>query len=425
MPHTPKLTSLKNQLKVIQAPMTGTKAVTVLVLVKAGSRHEKESTAGKAHFLEHMCFKGTKRRPNSLNLSKEIDGLGADFNAFTGKDHTGYWIKINAKHLDKALDFLSDIVFNSKIDKTEMERERKTIIEELNMYEDSPSIKTSIDLESIIFKGNSLAFDEGGSKESVKRISRQNLIDFRKKYYSPQNMLLVIAGETKANDLTKLVSRHFSGHKARDTKLKTEKFNNKQNKSRLTCEDKQTNQTHFAIGFPALPYSHPDYEALKLLSIILGGNMSSRLFTKLRERYGLGYYLTSHVNTYMETGSFMVRSGVDSGRLYQALELIIEEFVRLKHKGVGVSELKRAKEYIKGKMFLAMEDSGTVADWYAKHWLLTKKIKTAEQKIKAIENVNLKQVYQVAQKIIKNSKLNLSIIGPKTDQTKIKKILDF
>ena len=414
---------LKNNLQVILTSQKETKAVTVLVLVGVGSRYESKNIAGISHFLEHMMFKGTKKRPDTLAISKELDRVGAEFNASTSKDNTNYYIKINAEHLELALDMLSDMILNSKFEEQEIEREKGTIIEEINMYEDNPLIGLGFLLEEVVFKGNTLSKDEGGTKKSVRGTTRNKMANFKNKHYFSENMVISVAGNFKQDKIKKLISKYFSNNNKSIEKIKFDKFKSKQVKPQINLKYKKTEQVHLAFGFLGPSYTDKNFIATNILSVILGGSMSSRLFINIRERHGLCYHIGSGLSTYQDIGNLNIRAGLDKDRIMQAIELILNELRKIKSKGITKEELNKAKEYIKGKMILHLEDSSSVADWYARQQLLVGTTKTPEQKIAEIMKVTKADVNKVAKKMFQTKNINLALIGPFKSEKEFLKVL--
>ena len=414
---------LKNNLQVILTSQKETKAVTVLVLVGVGSRYESKNIAGISHFLEHMMFKGTKKRPDTLAISKELDRVGAEFNASTSKDNTNYYIKINAEHLELALDMLSDMILNSKFEEQEIEREKGTIIEEINMYEDNPLIGLGFLLEEVVFKGNTLSKDEGGTKKSVRGTTRNKMVNFKNKHYFSENMVISVAGNFKQDKIKKLISKYFSNNNKSIENIKFDKFKSKQVKPQINLKYKKTEQVHLAFGFLGPSYTDKNFIATNILSVILGGSMSSRLFINIRERHGLCYHIGSGLSTYQDIGNLNIRAGLDKDRIMQAIELILNELRKIKSKGITKEELNKAKEYIKGKMILHLEDSSSVADWYARQQLLVGTTKTPEQKIAEIMKVTKADVNKVAKKMFQTKNINLALIGPFKSEKEFLKVL--
>ncbi|PIP17743.1 MAG: hypothetical protein COX43_02635 [Parcubacteria group bacterium CG23_combo_of_CG06-09_8_20_14_all_35_9] len=410
-------TILANKIRLITIPLHETKAVTVLVLFKVGSRYEKKDINGASHFIEHMMFKGTKKRPNTQVISRELDGVGAEYNAFTGKDHTGYYIKINYEKIELALDILSDMLFNSNFLSEEIEKEKGVILEEINMYEDNPLIHIEDLYEETLYQGNSLACRISGSKETVSEITRQKLLNYKNTFYKGDNIVIGVAGKIDEKKVVKFIENYFKNIPFKKRKTGGfKKFSLRQQKSRISLEFKETEQAQIALGFPAYSYFHPDIYALQLLSVILGGNMSSRLFTQVRGKRGLAYFIKSDIDIYEDTGALSVYAGLDKIRINEALKIILKELKRVTLKEVGLSELKRAKEFLKGHTVLALEDSSFLAQWFAKQELLIRKILTPEEKLDKIFKVSPKDIKRVAKDIIKKSRLNLALIGPFKDK---------
>lgn len=429
-----RLTTFPNGLRLIAAPLPSTQAVTVLVLVKVGSRYEIAKLNGSSHFIEHLMFKGTKKRLNTLILSQELDNVGAEYNAYTSKDHTGFYIKLDAKHLHLAIDMLSDMLFNSKFESAEINRERGTIIEEINMYEDNPLIFASAFLEQVLFsKDNSLGRLVIGPKENIKNITRQELLNYRDSFYQPANIVIGVSGNFNSIQLNKLVKKYFSRNYqlsiTRHPKLGERRvinyqhYTHSQSQPRIEIKYKSTEQTQLCLGWPAYHYLHPDIEALTVLNVILGANMSSRLFINIRERRGLCYFIKSDFNPYEDTGSFIIQAGLAAPRLEESITLILKEIKKIKQEKVLASELQKAKDYLRGRAILNLEDSSSVADWYASQELLTNKIETPVEKLRQIDQVSSNDVKRVAADIFKLNQTNLALIGShKFPQTLLKLI---
>jgi predicted Zn-dependent peptidase len=418
-----KKDKLKNGLKYILVPNKNTQAVTVLVLIGVGSRHEESKIGGMAHFLEHMTFKGTVKRPNTLAIAKELDSLGADFNAYTSVDHTGFWVKINSEYLEKALDILSDIIFNSKLKAEELNKERGTILEEMNMYEDDPKRNSLNVLYDILFDGNSLGKDEIGTKKSLANINVQKMKSFKGEFYVPNNMVVGVAGNISDQGTDDLIEKYFNSRKKTKSVKKFKKFVNKQKSPQVVIKKKPTEQAHLAIGFHGYSYSDKDLEALKVFSTLFGGAMSSRLFINIRERHGLCYYIRSGLGVYEDTGSFIIQTGLDKNRLLPALKAIFKEIENVLKKGISKAELRKAQEIIKGNCILQLEDSSAVADWYTKQDLMGQKIRTPEEKIAQVEKVTVGDIERAVKKVFKKKNFNMAVIGDYEPGLK-KEILD-
>lgn len=419
--------TLKNGLPVILAPKKESKSVAVFLMYKVGSRCEKAAKIhGISHFVEHLMFKGTKKRPSTLDISKELDTIGSDYNAYTAKDHTAYHIKVNAEDMEIACDILSDMLYNSVFDKEKLEHEKGVIIEEIKMYEDQPIQYAEMLFEEEIFKGSDLEHNIAGTRNSVRGISREDIIEYLNDYYAPENAVLVIAGKIKPN-VKKILNKYFVrtgfGKKFK-AKAKFKPLLFKQNKPQGILSFKQTNQAHIALGFPAYPYNHPKLYALYVLATILGGNMSSRLFINVREKEGLCYYIRAQADVYEDTGDILIRSGLDVDKLEKGLKIISQNLRDIKLKGITSEELSKAKKFLKGRLTMQLEELNDLAEFYGREFILTDKMLTPDQKISKILAVTRKEVNQVAKEIFDKSKLNFAMVSPFKDKNKYLKLIN-
>jgi len=402
--------------------MTETKAVTALVLFKVGSRYENKDINGISHFVEHMMFKGSKKRPSTLDISKELDSVGAEYNAFTAKDHTGYYVKVSSDKVELALDMLSDILYNSKFDSQEIEREKQVIIEEINMVEDNPMMYIGDIFEQTLYGNEPLGWQISGTRDRVRHIKRENILDYIKRYYQPANTLIAIAGRFDKN-LLDLTKKYFHISSSRRPAPSFKKIKVIQGKPRVNLNFKETEQVHVCLGFPSYSYFDNRIYPLHLLSIILGGNMSSRLFISIRERLSLAYFIRSSVSLYQDTGNLVIQAGLDKRRVEEAIRAILEELRKVKREKVSPEELRKAKDYSKGKLILELESSESIASWLSRQELLLDRIMTPKQQIIKLEKVTSLDIQKVANDIVKNTKINLAMIGPFKDSTKLQRLL--
>lgn len=417
-----KIHKLKNNLKILSRHIPEARSVTVLILVRTGSRYEEKRTNGIAHFAEHMFFKGTKKRPTTLDISSLIDGIGGEFNAFTSKEYTGYYIKARAKKFDLLLDVLSDMLRNSKFEKAEIERERGVINEELRMYLDTPVRHIGDVYENLLFGDQPLGWDIIGTLKSLANIKREDFLKFQDSYYSPENMIVSIAGGVSHDDIKSITNKYLGKLNSKKTAdYLPVKFS--QNKPAVKLVNKKTEQSHLALGFRAYPIGHKNHYKLVVLNAILGSSMSSRLFIQLRERRGLAYYVRSMPEEYHDAGSFMVQAGVAPANSEEAIKVILAEFKEITKVEVKADELKRAKEHIKGRLVLELEDSRELALIFGMQQLLEGKIRTTDEIFKNIDAVSAQDIQNVAKDIFKTEGLNLAIIGPYKDEEKFAKIL--
>lgn len=416
-PHSYQKFTLKNGLRVIFAPMPATQAATVLTLFGVGSRHETHALNGASHYIEHMMFKGTQRRPTTLDISRELDRVGAEYNAYTGKDRTGYWITAAKQHLDMALDVTFDMLLNSKFDHEEVERERKVILEEIKMYEENPLMHIEDLFESALYAGHELGWNIAGTKETMAGIGRKELLGFRKRFYYPRNTVVIVAGSFDEKTTRRNIEEHMEGFRSAQKASPNLRLFHFKKSRKVALHKQQVKQVQLALGFPAYGYDHPNLPALHLLNVVLGGNMSSRLFIAVRERRALAYSVHSSAEQYAETGNFKVRAGLDATRIDEAIHVILDELEAIKN-GVTEKELADAKEYTRGKLGLALEDSAELATWYGNQDLFLHKMRTPDEQLARIDAVTLSQVKKVAQEVIKRDKLCCAIIGPWGDKAK-------
>jgi predicted Zn-dependent peptidase len=425
---------LPSGLQIIRVPMPEVKSVTVLALANTGSRYETPKEQGIAHFFEHIVFKGTKNYPNAQVLSGAIDAIGADFNAFTSKEYTGYYVKSASDHLNTSLDVVSDMLLAPNILQEDIDREKGVIIEEINMYEDTPMRQIAVLFEGLVFHGSGLEHDTLGTKQTVSGITSQDFRRFLKKWYGLGNLVLIVAGDSKVvkSDKTlELIKKYFgkNADQREGERIDTRKLSLKELKAsnqKLLVTYKKTEQAHLCLGWPSIDREDERRYALTLLSTVLGGNMSSRLFTEVREKRGLCYYVHSDIDFYHNTGVFGASAGVDPNRIEEAISVILTEFYNLADgvNPVTEEELKKAKDYISGTTVLGLEDSRSVAQFFGMKKLLSDKIKSPSEVLEAFAKVTLKEVNAVAAEMIKKGECRLAVIGPYKSEVKFKKLLE-
>ncbi len=418
-----KLTTLKNGLKVITCEMPNVSGVSTNIFVGAGSRYETKEENGISHFLEHMVFKGTKKRPSALDLSKVIDSIGGMINAATSHDYTFYWTKVPKKYFSLGIEVLSDMLLNSLLKEEEINKEKGVIIEEINMKNDTP-MSNVLSLGYQLMWGNTpLGQDILGPKENIVKMNKENFVNYLKNLYQPQNMAIAIAGNIKHQIIVKEVEKYLGGLKNNPIRA-YQKYEDKQSKPEILLHYKKTDQAHLFLGFKAIPRHHPQKPVLDIINMILSGGMSSRLFINIREKRGLAYYIRAYEDNFLDTGCFFAHAGLNSERLEEAIKAILEEFKKLKEEKVSAAELKKVKEYIKGNLLLDMDDSEEVSSWFGTQAIFDKEIKTPQEKISEIEKVTPEQVQKLAKQLFTKDKLNLTLIGPFKDKNLFLKLLE-
>ena len=404
--------TLQNGLRVVLVPMPSTKTATVVVMAGTGSRYETKEENGLAHFLEHMFFKGTRKRPSARLISEELDGIGSVYNAFTAKDRTAYYAKVSSRYLDTALDVISDIFLNSTLPGKEIAKERGAIIQEIDMYEDMPMRTVDNVFDALIFGGeHPLGRTILGPKENIRAFKRKDFANYLKHHYTAENTVVCIAGSISEQKVLTSV-KHSFGRIKKSQAPKFVPFDSIQTGPLVAIKEKKTDQTQLMLGVPSYPYAHKDEYALEVLSTILGGGMSSRLFLEVRERRGLAYSVHAMVEKYPDTGYLAVQAGVEHGKLEKAVTTILAEFRKIKNVKVKDAELKKAKAHIKGTLTLALETSDAVAAHAATSLISLGKIRSLEEIIKGIDKVTAKDVERVAKDLLRTEGLNLAIIGP-------------
>lgn len=420
----PTVKQLKNGISVVLSPQEGAKSATILVYCRVGSRYETKEINGASHFIEHLMFKGTKRRPTAQDISRELDQYGADYNAYTSKDKTGYYVKSESAHLSNAIDLLYDMIFHSKYDPKEINRERGVIIEEINMYEDNPRMHIEDLLERVLFPSSTLGWEIIGPRKVIRKITPKQLREYRDAYYIPERLTITVAGDIPKDVMKQLgatFGRLRSPKRKRDAAYKPF-CPPKSLKNALIVQEKKTEQTQLGLAFFGYPIGHEDEPTAKLLSVILGGYMSSRLFIQVRERRGLCYSVYASHDAVEDTGMFSIFAGLDRKRLNEAVHTIYGELDKVKKQGVTEEELRRAKDNLRGKIALAFEDSSFQAAWYGKQWMHEKKIQTPEERMKEIDRVTRTDIKRVANAIFNPACVAKSVIGPKGNRAALDKI---
>lgn len=418
-----KKTTLKNGLRIITVPMKNTEAVTVMVLVSCGSDYENKEINGLSHFLEHMCFQGTKNRPNTGDVSRELDSLGAQSNAFTGEEYTGYWAKAHRKNLNKLIDIVSDIYLNPILNTDAMEREKGVVVEEMKMYEDMPQAKVGEVFEELLYGDQPAGWSIIGKEHIVKGLTRDQIVDYQNKHYVAKGTLVVVSGGFDEKSVIKQIEKSFMDI-SRSKKHTKQKTIESQKNPKVKLFKKETDQVHIALGFRTFPVSYKDNIKIKVLESVLGGGMSSRLFKKLRDNLGICYYVRAGNSTYLDRGYFAITSGLSKKRVEEGLKAILEEINILKNTLISKEELEKAKEVIIGNMYLGLETSDAYGEFYAFQELMGQKIKTPKEKESLIRKVTAKDIQKMALTIFKKESMNLVVVGPFEDTKPFDKLLN-
>jgi predicted Zn-dependent peptidase len=421
MPPFKKIT-LNNGLRIILVPKDDSFSTTVLVLVEAGSKYETKEINGLSHFLEHMCFKGTEKRPHAIDITSELDSIGASYNAFTGQEYTGYFAKAEPRHLDIILDVISDIYLNQIFDPKEINKERGVIIEEINMYEDLPMRRVQELFMALLYGDQPAGWDIAGRKEVIKNLAQGDFLKYRSAHYLAQSTIVIIAGKFDDQKIVKDVERIFGGVKTGPKSSKT-KTTEQQEKPGVLLRHKETDQTHLVLGVRAFDIFDQRKYALELLGDILGGGMSSRLFEKIRNEMGAAYYVRAGEDLFTDHGYLEASAGIDHNKIESVIEAILEEFRKLEREPLKQEELLRAQEHLVGNLMLGLETSDALAGFYGGQEVIKREIETPEKYAEKIRGVKTEEIQAVAQDIFQNNRLNLAVIGPLKNQEKLEKVL--
>ena len=413
--------SLDNGLRVLLASMPQATSVTCMIMLAAGSRYETSETNGIAHFAEHMFFKGTERRPTARDIGMEVDGIGGEFNAFTGKEYTGYYVKCATEFRDTALDVLVDMLRNSKFPEDEIEREKGVIVEEMNMYYDTPRDFIGGVYEELLYGDQPLGWDIIGRKETVRAAKRETFLDYTGRWYKPERMVVGLGGNVGADPVARI--EQLLGDLPAAETGEPAHAEVQANGPRVKIHHKQSDQAHVCLGVPSYPLSHRDRYSLQLLATVLGTGMSSRLFTEVRERRGLAYYVFGINHSYTDAGSLYSQAGVDINRADEAVETIVHELRRIADEAVGPEELEKSRNLAKGRFLLQLENPQGMIMFGLRREILEGEAVDPSEVQAGLDAVTAEDIQRVAQDVIGGHGFNLALIGPFDDAEKFEALL--
>ncbi|OGM33434.1 hypothetical protein A2803_04960 [Candidatus Woesebacteria bacterium RIFCSPHIGHO2_01_FULL_44_21] len=421
-----KRTVLTNGIRFIHVPVPTLESATFTIWYGVGSRYEREPLAGISHFLEHMAFKGGIKYPSAKAVSEALDAIGAEDNASTGQEYTNYYVRAATSVLPKAVDVLADALLNPALPEREIEKERGVIIEEINMYEDDPKDYVNLLYNNLIFPDNPLGRDIAGSRETVRKITRQDFINFRKTHYQPENIVITVSGGINYEDAFSLADKYVGGLKKSTYHNRYKDFKEHQKSPKVLLKNKKTEQTNLIIGFPGKKHGLPTRYAEGLMGVILGAGMSSRLFREVREKRGLAYSVYAASSHYADTGEFSAYAGVPVAKAQEAIKVILQEFYKLlsTKNGITKKELTKAREFFKGHMALSMESTKWINYFFGNEEIKGGSLKTPEQVFEAIDAVTVDEILAVAADIFKPEKVNLAIVGPYKDSSKFTSVVN-
>lgn len=416
-------TTLSNGVRVITAPMQGNPTVTVMINVATGGHYEEPQQAGISHFLEHMCFKGTTKRPTAHMISTELDSIGASYNAFTGTGVTGYWAKADAKHFAKIADVVSDVFKNSTFPVKEIEKEKGVVKGEIDMYADDPQEKIGEALTKHMYAGEPAERDVLGTKKTVDDITRDALMSYRKLQYTAKNTVVAIAGGVPEKEMLAWVEATFGEVVDAPSRPVFTTKDRVQESPELVVIDKDTDQSHLIMAWRTFDINHPDRYVASMIRHILRGGMSSRLFTKLRDELGAGYYVGAHNALHHTYGRFSISTGTAHERVAEIIDAILKEIARLKTEPVPQTELDKIKEYRRAHLMMGLETSDDVADYLIDQEIVRENIHTPEEFEAMYAKISAADILRVAQVIFDPQKLTVAVIGKGLDREALKKVL--
>ncbi|MSQ61146.1 MAG: insulinase family protein [Dehalococcoidia bacterium] len=414
---------LPNGLRVITSSMPHTRSVTVNIYVGAGSRYESAPEAGVSHFVEHMCFKGTAKRPTPDAISEAIDGVGGILNAATDRELTVYYIKVARPHFLLAVDVLADLLRSPIFDAAEMERERGVILEELATVADSPAQQAEVLLDQLMWPDQPLGWDVAGTPESVRALPRERLCAYVAQQYVPANVVVSVAGAVDHSEVVAAITvalGDWTGGKAGT--WSPARLENS-HAPHVGLVSRRSEQAHLELAVPGLHSEHPDRQALAVLSTVLGEGMSSRLFMEVRERRGLAYDVHAYVSHFRDAGAFTVYAGVDPKRVDEALGAVTEQLALVREKGIEQRELIKARELMKGRLLLRMEDTRGVSGWFGAQEMLLSRIRTVDDVVAEVDAVDAAAVHRVARTLLRPEEYHLAIVGPYRSTTRFERAL--
>ena len=413
-------TTLANGARVLTAPMSHAQSVSCFLMYSAGSRYERREESGIAHFAEHLFFKGTERRPTARDIATEIDAIGGEFNAFTGKEVTAYYVKCAAETRDVALDVLVDMLRNSRFDADEIEREKGVIVEEMNMYADTPRSYIGNVWERHVYGDQPLGWDIIGTEETIRAATRETFAGYLDRWYRPERMVIGLGGRV-GDDVSERLEQLLGDLPAEATGT-PEAVVLPEDGGPVRIHTKQSDQAHLVIGAPSYPHGHPDRYALQLLATVLGGGMSSRLFTEVRERRGLAYYVYCGNNSYADAGTLAAQAGVDLNRIDEAVETIVAELRRVVTESVPADELEKARSFAKGRFVLGLESPHATIMFGLRREVLEGRAIEPDEVLAGLDAVTVEDLERVAAEILGGS-LRLAVIGPFDDPARFERLL--
>ena len=418
-------TTLANGVRVVSGPMSGVRSASLIFYYGVGSRFERPAISGMSHYLEHMLFKGTELRPDPMQISQEIEGIGGILNAATGREATNYWAKVPSTHFGLSFDVLADILNNSVIDETELDKERSVIVEEIRSIYDSPEDLVHEVIDEVVWGDQGVGRSIAGTEDTVGAIDRAGMVDFWRRNYTPSRLVIAAGGEIDHEEAVALTEKHFGDLKEDKPADEYERAAINQTESRVHLIERETEQAHLCISMPAIPYTDERRYVQGTIEAVLSSGMSSRLFQEIREKRGLVYSVYGYFRPYEDVGQGVFYAGTDLERVEETVEALIEELRKMRDVPLPADELQRTKDLRKGRLLMGLEDSRSVASWVGSQELTYGEIRTPEEVMEKIDEVTIEQVQELAQEIFREDLLSLALVGPYSDPAPFTSLLSF
>ncbi len=416
-------TTLDNGVRILTLAMPHTQSVSIAFFVGVGSRYEAAEQSGASHFIEHVLFKGTAKRPTAREIAITMERIGGLFNASTGQEESTYWARITRPHLDVAIDVLADMLCHARFEPAEIDKERRVIAREINLILDTPDELVHLLNNQLVWPNHPLGRNVTGSKESIASLDRDKLLAYMKNHYLPNNTVVAVAGNVEHEAIVKQIAACLGDWERGETGPYQPAEDN-QSEPRVRLHSQNTRQAYLCLSVPGLPRDHPDRLSLRALNTVLGGGMSSRLFNGIREKRGLAYSVDSYISALYDTGVVGVYAGVAPENIEEAIEAILAEWNKLRQEETPSDELARAKDLIKRQLLFSMEDSLSAVHWFGSQEILFSETLTYEEAIEAIESITAADVQRVAQQLFLEEKLNLAVVSPFDGEDGFRKLLE-
>ncbi len=415
--------TLENGLRVVISPLVQVRSASIAIFIKGGSRFEKPEETGIAHFVEHMCFKGTGKRATAREIAEAVEEIGGIINGHTDKEVVWFWAKVPSMHFRAAFEIITDILLNPRFDPAEIEKERRVVIEELNASLDSPRSRVDMLIDELLWPDHPLGRDSVGTLETIQNFSQEMILNYRHNFYKPSNAVVSVAGRVDPEEAFEIVREMLGGWTAEGERPSILPFEGNRREPEVKIEYRETEQAHLCLGIPAFSYFHPDRFALDLLNTVLGEGLCSRLFLSLREEKGLVYDVRSYVDLFADTGAVIIYAGTDPNRIEEVLKAILRELSLLREEKISERELRRIKEFNKGRLLLRLEDSRNVAMWTGGQEILLDRIYSPEEVLEIVERVTPEDIRRVAQDLFRTENLKLALVGPLRDEERFRSLL--